>query len=425
LGHSLTRMGRSTLLAAAAACLLIAGIGAYGHYAVLDEGHFADRATSTLGSDEVRKEIAARVGARVVAQRPEMATGEAAVEDAVATGVTYDLAFHAAFRTAAARMHHTIFSDPDAEASLVVAGSGAALRQELENRTPAVAADLPKFEDPSLMSIGANRREHTLRKLAPPAQRLALPLTIAFGIAGLVLLALGFARAGNRRGGTWGAGLAVAATGGLTAAGVTAARDIVLTRFDTSFGDAVVSQIWNAYLGDLRTWGLAVAAAGLVVAAAAGGPRPSPRLAFKAPTTRGGRLARAVGLVALAALAVEVPELLLHTALVTLAAAFVYVAAGDLLRVIAPPQGARRGLRAAAVAAALLVLIAAAAVPASGTEPLPARVAAETLGPPAKAANVRGPCVSPDEARWLAAQGVAPPPNARRRADGRLCPTNP
>jgi hypothetical protein len=48
----------------------------------------------------------------------------------------------------------------------------------------------------------------------------------------------------------------------------------------------------------------------------------------------------------------------LHTALVAIAAGLVYVAAGDLLRVVAPPSCAARKLRAAALAASLLALIA-------------------------------------------------------------------
>jgi hypothetical protein len=430
------RSGRSAVLAVAAVCLLLAGIGAYARFAVLDEGNFADRATSTLVSDEVRDEIGARVGARVVAERPELAAGEAAVEDAVAEGVTTDLAFHAAFHTAAARWHHGLLSDADGDVPFVVAGSGATLRQELVARMPALSGRLPRLGDPPLMSIGGDGDEHALRELAPVARDLALPATILAGLAGLALLALGVVAWPDRRRGLWGAGLAVAAAGGLIAAGMTAAKDIVLTHFDTSVGDAVVSQIWNAYLGDLRTWGLAVAAAGLVVAAAAGGPRPSPRALLTGPATRFGRLLRATGLVALAALAVTVPELLLHIGLVTLAAVFVYVAAGDLLRVLAPPQGAARGLRGAATAAALLVLIAVAAVPASGTEPLPARVsvptpakagkaAKNTATKPAPRAKTREVCVTAEEERWLTAQGVAPPADAYRRADGRLCSKRP
>jgi hypothetical protein len=132
----------------------------------------------------------------------------------------------------------------------------------------------------------------------------------------------------------------VAAAAGATAAGVTAARDIVLTHFDTSVGDAVVTQIWNAYLGDLRAWGLALCAACLLVAAAAGAPRLSARAVLAPPATPAGRLGRAAALLAVAWLAVQVPELVLHVALVTVAAALVYVAAGDVLRAIAPPRPA-------------------------------------------------------------------------------------
>jgi hypothetical protein len=61
---------------------------------------------------------------------------------------------------------------------------------------------------------------------------------------------------------------------------------------------------------------------------------------------------------------VEFPELVLHTGLVALAAGLVYVAAGDLLRVVAPPRCSARRLRAAALAAALLGLIVVATLPA-------------------------------------------------------------
>jgi hypothetical protein len=356
------RRGITGILVAAAACLLIAGIAVHARLAVIDEAAFASRATSTLRSDEVRLEVAARTGRRVVAERPEMAPGEAVVEDAIAQGVALDPAFQAGFRTAAARMHHALFWDPDAEASLRIAGSGAALRADLRNRVPEVAGQLPRIGDPALLSVGSTGPERALRRVAPWARTLTGPLAVGFGVLGLGLLGLAIARAGDRRRAVWGSGLAVAAAGGLIAAGVTAARDLVLERFDTSYGDAVVSVVWNAFLGDLRIWALAACAAGLVVAAAAGGPRLAPRALLAVPRTRGTRLLRAVGLLAVAGLAVQVPQLVLHLALVAVAAAATYVAAGDLLRVFAPPHGAARHARAAAVAAALLALIAVVAV---------------------------------------------------------------
>lgn len=324
--------GVTAILAAAAACLVIAATGAYGMYAILDEDAFADRAASTLRSDEVREEAGARTAGAVVVMKPELARGEMAVEEA-ATSEANDPAYDAAFRAGAARLHHTLFSSDKAYASLRIDGSGAALRARLreirgwEHTAP--------IDDVSLLTVGTSGFEGALRTLAPPARNAALPLTILVGVAGLALFALGLAHARRR---VWCAGMTVATAAGVVAAGATAARDVVLHQFDTGFGEAVVRQVWGAYLGDLRTWALAAGAAGLVAAAASGGPRLSLRAVLATPSATGHRVARAAGLLAVAALAVTLPELVLHVGLVTLAAALVYVAAGELLRVLTPPR---------------------------------------------------------------------------------------
>lgn len=348
------RRGSVLILAIAVTCLLVAGIGGYGAYAVLDREAFADRALHTLDADEVREEIGTRLAGRETQGQPELSATEPMIADAVADTVALDPAFRTAFRDGTARWHDTLFGDPDAEASMVVDGSGAMVRAELERR----GVDVPQIDDVPLFSIGAGGPERVLRRLAPPAGDVGLPLSILLALAGFGLLALAVVRERDHRRAVWAAGLAVAAAGGLTAAGVTAAQDFVLDHFDTGFGDAVVSSIWDAYLSDLRMWALALGAGGLVVAAAAGGPRPSPATLFRAPASRRGRALRATGLLAAAALAVQFPELVLHTALVAIAAGLVYVAAGDLLRVVAPPSCAARKLRAAALAASLLALIA-------------------------------------------------------------------
>jgi len=350
------RRGIAAILAAAAACLVIATLGAYGTYAILDEDAFADRAVSTLQSDEVRQDLGARVATRVVEKRPELMRGQSAIEEAATIEAATNPAFGTEFRAAAAHLHHVLFTDANADASLRVSGSGAALRERL--RQMPGWEKLPPLKDPSLLAIETSGREGALRSLAPPARALALPATIVFGIAGIALLALGIMRAPDRRRGIWAGGITVAAAAGLLAAGVTGACDFVLHQFDTGFGDAVVRQVWDAYLGDLRAWALAIGAGALVVAAAAGGPRLSLRAVLATPSSGGRRLVRAAGLLAVAALAVTLPELVLHVGLVTLAAAFVYVAAGELLRVLAPPNCSMRVARAAAATGGLLLLIA-------------------------------------------------------------------
>jgi hypothetical protein len=357
------RRGIVAILAVAAVCLLVAGIGAYGARVVVDEDEFAGRAVVTLRSDEMREEVGARIGSRLASERPELSPGEQLIEDAVAETVTSDPAFHAAFRDGAARLHRSLFDDPDAEPTMTVDGSGAMLTAELRRRVQQQRIDVPRMDDVPLFTVGNDGRERTLRRLAPVASDIALPASLILAIAGLALLAIAMVREPDHRRAVWGAGLAVAAAGGLTAAGVTAAQDFVLDNFDTSFGDAVVTSVWDAYLAELRLWALAVGAAGLVAAAAAGGPRPSPSAMLAAPASRSGRAARAAGLLAVAALAVEIPELVLHTGLVALAAGLFYIAAGDLLRVLAPPQCAARRTRLAVGAAALMALLAVATVP--------------------------------------------------------------
>jgi hypothetical protein len=247
---------------------------------------------------------------------------------------------------------------------MIVDGSGAMVRRELQRRLPQDRLDVPLIDDVPLFSVSGDGGEGTLRRVAPAVAAVTLPLSIALAIVGLALLVLAVVRERQHRRAVWGAGLAVAAAGGLTAAGVTAMHDFVLDNFDTGFGDAVVSSVWDAYLADLRLWALAVGAGGLVVAAAAGAPRPSPAVLFAAPRSRRGRAVRATALLGVAALAVQFPELVLHTGLVALAAGLVYVAAGDLMRAVAPPRCAARRLRATALAAALLGLIVVATVPA-------------------------------------------------------------
>jgi hypothetical protein len=291
-------------------------------------------------------EIADRLASRATLEQPELAASEAMREDVVADRVATSPAFRSAFRDGAVRLQRALVADADGEVSLLVAGSSAAMRAEVLAQ---LDLSLPVIEDVSLLSLGRRGRERTLRRLAPAARDLAGPLAVGFGLTGLVLLAVGFARGPDRRRAVWGASLAVAAAGGLAAAGVTAARDVALEGFDTGFGDAVVGAIWDAYMGDLRVWALAVCAAGLVVAAAAGGPRPALSTLLAPPASNGGRALRAGGLLAVAALAVQIPELVLHTGLVALAAGLVYVAAGDLLRL--RPATARSARRRSAASA--------------------------------------------------------------------------
>jgi hypothetical protein len=130
--------------------------------------------------------------------------------------------------------------------------------------------------------------------------------------------------------------MAVGAVGGVTLATVTIARSLLLATFDTSHGDVVVGTIWNAFLGDLRVWALAVGAIGLILAAAAdpGPPGAWRRMLARVarPASAAARLARAGALLLVALLLLTAPEVPVNLALVGVAGLFVFTAAAEVAR---------------------------------------------------------------------------------------------
>ncbi len=115
------------------------------------------------------------------------------------------------------------------------------------------------------------------------------------------------------------------------------ARAVVLSSFDTSHGDAVVSTIWGAYLADLRLWALAVGALGVIAAAAFEPGAPGAwRRGLERALNPGGspaRLLRAGALILLAVLLLWMPEVPLDLALVSAAGVLVFSGAAEVVRV--------------------------------------------------------------------------------------------
>ena len=313
--------------------MLLGGLALYGQRTVVNERAFADRATSTLGQDEVDDEIADRIAQRLVNFHPELA-GRRPVLDAAAHDLVATPLFANEFRAGVAAMHRALFADSHAPVHLLTAGAGQELRVMVENHSSGSAAGVPTT-DPEVLQIGGGRLEDTLRDAAPAARSLARLAPLAFA-AGLVLLTLAVLRAPTRRRGLRRAAMALASVGGITLAGLAIARALLLSTFDTSHGDAVVSTIWNAYLGDLRLWALACGGGALVLAAAAepGAPGAWRRVLARVSHPRGaaGRLVRAAGLFAVAVLLLTAPEVPVNLALVALAGVLVFSATAEVAR---------------------------------------------------------------------------------------------
>jgi hypothetical protein len=337
----------AVLLIMGVIALTLGGLALYGRHAVLDRDAFAARATGALAQDEVADEVAARITGREIEASPALAVRrpvlEAAVDDVVGSP-----AFPGEFRSGAIALHDALFGDgalaqpADGRGepvrvrvtALLLPGAGRDLQSAVAARSPAAARDVPP-EDPVLFSLGGGRLESALVDAAPHMPTLTRLAPVAI-LLGLVLLTWAAWRASHWRLGLRRAALGVALAGGAIVAATAIGRAIVLSTFDTSHGDAVVGTIWSAFLADLRLWGLAVGAVGLIAAAAfePGAPGAWRRAlaATMSPSGSGLRLARAGGLVVLAALLVWMPEVPLDLALVAAAGLLVFTGAAEIVR---------------------------------------------------------------------------------------------
>ena len=398
----------------------------YARSAVVDREHYADRAVQTLAQDEVADEIAARFATGVIERSPGLVTLRPALETA-ASEVAASPWFAVGFATGVRNMHRRVFASSDPRPSLRVPGMAAQVQAALARRTPVLALRLPRDSDPTLMAIGGSKRERMLLEAAARADgvsRLA-PLVLILGLLGLSLAALS---ARDRRRGVWASGLALAGAGGALLAGWIGARTVTLEGFDTGWGDAVVKTIWGAYLGDLRTWSLALAGAGIVVAALAARPEQRERVSW----SRVPAASRGAALVMAGAVTLADHDLALDLAAVAAAGVLLYLGALQLL--------AGRA-RIALAGIALLAMTVSVAVAAHGPDPAPPEAAAgERTGAVKTGAVVQGStarvrsapappsgspriCFASRQDARAAAEGAAIPEGAvvKELSDGRVC----
>jgi hypothetical protein len=419
-------LGSRLILLASAVCIVAGVLSLYARSAVLDRDRFADRAVETLAQDEITDEIAARFSTGVIERSPGLVALRPALETA-AIEVAESEWFAVRFATGMRTLHDGIFSGSDPRPSLHVPGIAGQVRAALARRTPVLALRLPRDTDPELMAVGGNAPKRALLETATRVDgpsRLA-PVVLALGLLGLLVVALG---ARDRRRGLWESGLALAGAGGALLAGWTGARTLTLEGFDTGWGDAVVTTIWGAYLGDLRTWSLGLAGAGIVLAAVAAHPEQRVQASWSRVPAR----VRGGALLVAGALALADRDLALDLAAVAAAGLLLYLGARQLL--------AGRA-RIALAGAALLALTAGVAVAANGPAPAPAatertatvKPAATARPSTARARPARTPAAAPSgsppicfasmrDAR-AAAEGAAIPEGAvvKVRADGRVC----
>jgi len=414
------RIASRVLLTGSGVMLVAAVLAFYAGAAILDREGFADRGVSALAQDEVDEEIAKRFTDGVVERSPGLVTLRPALEAAaadVAAGPWFKGRFGAGMRA----FHRDVFDASEPRPALRVPDMAAQVRAAVAARTPVLATRLPRDANPALLSVGGSGPERALLRGARRADAAAAvaPVLLVLGLLGLVAGAL---VAPDRRRGLWGAGVTLAAAGGVLTAGWIGARTLTLEGFDTSWGDAVVTSIWGAYLGDLRVWSLGLAGTGIIVAAAVA--RPGGERWGRAP---GG--VRAAAALLAGGLLLADRDVALDLAAAGAAGLLLYLGTERLL-------AARAGLAVPALAGVAVVVVVASGGPAHAP-PLTAvttSAGAATAAPSQPAAGRRqakgepppaGPqvCFASMQDARAAAETAAIPVGAtvRRLADGRVC----
>ena len=367
-------VARRTLVVAAPVLLVAAALAGYASHALFDSDRFANRVAASVQASGVRTVIAERVTDRLVlANQPDLIAARPIIASAV-SGLVGGDAFASLFRRAVRDVHRTVFARDEDTVTLTLVDVGTVAAAALEQLRPQLAAELERSERVVLLSRRLGSVTGDLSRTFEQARALAYVLAALALAAAIAALAVSTDR--RRTAGQLGLGVAIA--GIVVVVGLAVARALLLGRAGDPDVRAAAEAVWDAFLGDLRTLGLALAGAGAVVAAAARSLirpeaiedplRAAWRSVGREPDAAGLRLARGAALVAAGVLVVAQPQAALQVGATLAGAWLVYLGAVAILRLTyRPPEPdaparARRWRIAAPVAAAVLVAVALSAV---------------------------------------------------------------
>jgi hypothetical protein len=249
------------------AILLGAGmIHLYADEVAFDSRTFGARAALSLGDPRVSEYAAGQIADQVIARDRDLLAYRPVLVS-TANAVVRSEAFRAGFRRAAQGAHAAVFSEGVERIALSVPDLGVLVRSALTH-DPALAAHVPASLNGEVAIQPSGKVARVLLDLARLAHRFRRNAFLALG-SGILLLLLGVALPGDRRG----ALLAGGATLATVAFVLFFLPPLVRSALTASTQDAdlrpVVAAIWDAFSGGLRVWALALAGMGVVLAAAA------------------------------------------------------------------------------------------------------------------------------------------------------------
>lgn len=362
------RIAAPALAILAALTLLGSLVTGYAWRAVFDSDQFAERAVAALGEEAVRDEAARRIADELIDRKPDLIAVRPVLESVV-SGIVGSGAFQDLFRAGVADVHRSVFTKDKDTVTLTIADIGATVRGTLEAVQPKLAKRIPPGIGTNLLREDPPDALVDLVQFADDTDWLPIGLLVIGLVCGVGSLWLAPDR--RRAGLTLGVAISIASV--LALVGMRALKTVLLNGLADQGARDATDAIWNAYLGDLHTALLLLAACGAVLAAAAssllrpvelGSRLGSVRDAVTTvPESRGWRAVRGVALIVAGVLIVlNAREFVVLVA--TLGGLYVaYLGVSELLRLTIPEDAVaaddrRRGravIVVTAVTAAVIV----------------------------------------------------------------------
>jgi hypothetical protein len=368
------RAAASIALIAVAAVLLLAGtVALYARAELVDEREFGARAVAALDRDAVRHAAGREIVARLIDRGSTDLVAARPLLESVAGSALQTEPGRRLVRAAAVEVNRALFVRGEDNIAFDVSDAAELVAFATRSVSPRVAREIPEGLDGSLIAL--REREFATQTLALADDVRVLGLVLP--ALALVAFAAAIAIAPDHRVAAVRAGVATGASGLVVAIALVLVRARVLAEVQGTdeLTDAEVAAavggVFDAYLGDLFTWGLAVALFGLVVAGAAaalgrehlGAPLLGARRLLDRPRTPGGRAVRGAGALALGVFAVLDPDVALRIGGILAGALLVLYGTAELLALL-PGRGAadaqpgrprRRALATAGVAGLVAV----------------------------------------------------------------------
>ncbi len=371
------------LVVLAGVLLVAASLFGYARIALLDSDRFADRATATLRDPSVRTLVAEEVTDRLVLEsRSELLAARPLIISAM-SGLVGGDAFGGLFRRGVLDVHRAVFSRDQDTVTLTLVDVGTVAGEALQAVRPQLAEQLSASDRITVVKERIGGVTGDLARLGDQVRFMAwvlAGLTIAAAAAAIVVSA-------DRRRTVSQLGVAAIAAGALLVVAYVVVRVVVLAGVGDPEERSAASAVWREFLGDLRSLGLVLAAAGAIAAAAASsliGPDELEAPALRAwrviatePRNPWLRALRAVAAIALGILVIAEPASALQVVAILAGVLLVHEGAQSLLRLVyrsprreaeepAEPSRFRRiavgSLAAAAIAGAVTIFVAAGGV---------------------------------------------------------------